>query len=243
MKKHILLAIILIVIGFQLSAQKTKDVLYLKNGSIIYGKLIEIIDDQYKIQTSDGSIFIYKTQEVEKFVKESPFFDGRKVEGFGFSLEAGLLVGSQHTQYSAPFSFNFMACVTSNTKNITSIGSGVEFFGRPYTPLFIEYKHIFFSKKTSPFIFARGGAVIPLGGDEQTQSMVYNYNDGPKDYKGGASITFGTGISWAKEDWETYLSFGYRYAHTSYVQYEYNRGDVTYINSLNRLEIKFGYKF
>jgi len=243
MKKHLLLSIFLIIIGFQLSAQKTKDVLYLKNGSIIYGKLIEIVDDQYKMQTSDGSIFIYKSSEVEKFAKESPFFDGRKTEGFGFSLEAGLLAGSQHTEYAAPFSFNFLAGITSNTKNITSIGSGVEFFGRSYIPLFIEYKHIFYDRKTSPFIFARGGAVIPFGGDEQTTSIVYSYNNGPKDYKGGASITFGTGISWAKDDYETYLSFGYRYAHTSYVQNEYTRGDVTYSNSLNRLEIKFGFKF
>lgn len=243
MKKLFLLAIILIIIGFQLSAQKNKDVLYLKNGSIIYGKLIEIIDDQYKMQTPDGSIFIFKSTEVEKFAKESPFFDGRKTAGFGFALEAGLLFGSQHTEFSAPFSFNFLASVTSNTNTITSIGSGVEFFGRPYTPLFLEFKHLFFNKKTSPFIFARGGGIIPFGGNEESSTTVNNYTDGPKNYKGGASISFGTGISWAKDDYETYLSFAYRYAHTSYVRNEYNRGDVTYSNSLNRLEIKFGYKF
>jgi hypothetical protein len=243
MKKHFLLALFLIIIGFQLSAQKAKDVLYLSNGSIIYGKLIEIIDDQYKIQTSDGSIFIYKSSEVEKFVKEFPLFDGRKAEGLGISLESGLLVGAQHTEFVAPFSFNFLASITSKTKNITSIGSGVEFFGRPYTPLFIEYKHIIFDRKISPFIFARGGAVIPFGGNEKTSRLVYNYDTGPKDYKGGASFTFGTGISWAKQEYETYLSFAYRYARTSYVQSEYNLGDVTYNNSLNRLEIKFGYKF
>jgi len=243
MKKLVLLVIALIIIGFQLSAQRSKDVLYLKNGSMIYGKLLEIIDDQYKMQTSDGSIFIFNSSEIEKFAKALPFFDGRKTEGFGISLEAGLLVGSQHTQYSAPFSFNILVDFTSNTKNITSLGSGIEFFGRPFTPLFIEYKHIFYDRKTSPFIFLRGGAVIPFGGDEQSTSLTYNYSDGPKDYKGGASMTFGTGISWAKEDYETYLSFGYRYAHTSYVQNEYNRGNVTYNNALNRLEIKFGYKF
>jgi hypothetical protein len=243
MKKHILLFIVLIITGFQVSGQKSKDVLYLKNGSIVYGKLIEIVNDQYKMQTSDGSIFVYQSAEVEKFGKETPFFDGRKANGFGFSLEAGLLIGSQHTQYNAPFSFNCLAGVTSNTFNIISIGSGVEFIGRPYTPLFIEYKRIFFNRKTSPFVFARAGAVIPLGGNEETNSLIYNYNNSPVDYKGGASIGFGTGISWTKEDYETYLSFGYRYAHTSYVQNEYNRGNVTYNNALNRLEIKIGFKF
>lgn len=243
MKKHFLLFIILLITGVNLSAQKSKDVLYLKNGSIIYGKLIEIKDDQYKMQTSDGSIFIYKTSEVEKFTKEFPFFDGRKVEGAGVSLEAGLLIGAQNAEFTAPFSFNFLVGITSSTVNITSLGSGVEFFGRPYTPLFIEYKRILYNRKTSPFFFLRGGAVLPFGGNERTPSAAYNYNTGPRDYKGGASITFGTGISWAKQDYETYLSFAYRYAHTSYVQNEYSLGDVTYNNALNRLEIKFGYKF
>ncbi|MEI6048370.1 MAG: hypothetical protein WCS03_05690 [Bacteroidota bacterium] len=243
MKKHILLIIILLISVFQLSAQKTKDVLYLKNGSIIYGRLIEIADEQYKMRTTDGSIFIYKSSEVEKFAKESPLFDGRKEVGFGFSLEAGFLIGSQHTEYPTPFSFNFLGSAASNTTNITSLGSGVEFYGRPYTPLFLEYKHIFFNKKTTPFIFVRGGGVIPLGRNEESTSTNYNYSNGPKDYKGGGSFAVGTGISWAKEEYETYLSFAYRYAKTSYSQEEYNLGVVTYDNKLNRLEIKFGYKF
>lgn len=243
MKKHILFVILLIISVLQLSAQKTKDVLYLKNGSMIYGKLVEIYADQYKIQTSDGSILIYPSSDVEKFTKEAPYFDGRKTGGFSLSLEAGLLAGSQNTNYRAPFSFNFLAGIISNTKNIISIGSGVEFIGRPYTPLFIEYKYIFNNKKTSPFIFGRGGAVLPFGGEENT-SLYNNNNDyGPKNYKGGASFALGSGISFAKADYATYLSFAYRYAHTSYVQNDYTRGDVTYNNSFNRLEIKFGFTF
>jgi hypothetical protein len=243
MKKRLLISIIIIITALQLSAQKTKDVLYLKNGSMIYGKLIEIIQDQYKIQTSDGSVFIYKSSDVEKFAKIPSFFDGRRKTGFGFALEAGLLAGTKNSNYVAPFSFNVLVGITGNTNNITSIGSGVEFIGRPFTPLFIEYKRIIYNRKTSPFIFARGGALISLGGDE-TSSSYAPQDYGPKNYKGGASIGFGSGISWSKEDYEINLSFGYRYARTSYVQYEYaHRGDVTYINNLNRLEIKFGFRF
>ena len=243
MKKHLTIVIVLIFTLFPLSAQKTKDVLYLKNGSIIYGKLIEIVGDQYKMQTTDGSIFIYSTSDVEKFAKETPFFDGRKVEGFGFSLEAGILAGAQHTSYSAPFSFNFLAGFTSNTKNIISLGSGVEFIGKPFTPVFLEYKYLMFDRKTTPFIFIRGGALLQIGGNDP-ESYNNNNNDYvPFNYKGGGSFTFGSGISWAKDDFETYLSFAYRYAHTSYQRKEFNRGNITYENSLNRLEIKFGFKF
>ena len=87
MKDNLITIIVLIFTTLSLSAQKTKDVLYLKNGSIIYGKLLEVKDNKYKLQSSDGSIFIYSLPEVEKFVVELPVFEGRKKDGFGISLE------------------------------------------------------------------------------------------------------------------------------------------------------------
>jgi hypothetical protein len=242
MKKHLPIIIVLIFIGFTLSAQKAKDVLYLKNGSIIFGKLVEIKDSQYKMQTSDGSILLYKADEIDRFSKETPQFEGRKTSGFSFAMEAGLLAGAQHTDYTAPFSFNFLAGITSNTKNIISAGSGVEFIGMPFTPLFIEYKYLIYEKKTTPFIFIRGGALVQLGGNDSDEPITeYDYE--PFNYKGGGSFAFGSGISWAKTDYESYLSFAYRYAKTSYQKKEYNRGNITYENTLNRLEIKFGFRF
>ncbi len=56
------------------SAQEPmQDVVYLKNGSIIRGQIIELVPNiSIKIQTSDGSIFVYEMEEVLKIVKE-PF--------------------------------------------------------------------------------------------------------------------------------------------------------------------------
>ena len=51
--------------------QETKDVLYLKNGSIIKGTIVEMIPDStIRIQTADGSLFVYSMREVEKVLKE-----------------------------------------------------------------------------------------------------------------------------------------------------------------------------
>jgi len=243
MKKLFLFTLALIISWTQMSAQKTTDVLYLKNGSKIFGKLIEVNSSQYKIQTSDGSEMIYPVTDVEKFSKETPLFDGRKTEGFTFTIETGLLIGPQSAHYSAPFSFNFLAGFTSKTKNTISFGSGVEFIGRPFTPLYIEYKYLFYDRKTSPFIFFRGGAIVPFGGNETSTSSGFDYDYSPKNYKGGGSFGFGSGVSWAKEDYDIFFSFAYRYAHTSYEQYDHSRGDVTYKNNLNRLELKIGLKF
>jgi hypothetical protein len=243
MKKLIFLFILLIIFAIDLSAQRTKDVLYLKNGSIVYGKLLEIKEDNYRLLAADGSIFVYNSSEVDRYAKESPLYEGRKSTGFGFAIEGGLLVGSQNTEYNAPFSFNVLAGFVKNTKHLVSFGTGVEFIGKPFTPLFIEYKYLISEKKTCPFVFIRGGGIVQIGGtDSGSYDYSYDYNT-PYNYKGGASFAAGTGISWAKEGYETYLSFAYRYAHTSYDQKEYNNSVTTYENTLNRLEIKFGFRF
>lgn len=240
MKKILIILIMLTTIGLPLSAQRTKDALYLKNGSVIYGKLLEISENKYKIQTSDGSLFNFSSDEIDKFQKESPHFDGRKAGGGGFALEAGFLIGSQNSDFSLPFSFNIVINYTNLTRNIFGIGSGVEFMGSTFSPVFLEYKRLLNDRKTAPFIFFRGGALLHTGGDDESDPYNSYY---PKDYKGGASLAIGTGISWSREDLETYLTFAYRYAQTSYKQGNYNDVVYTYKNNFNRLEIKFGFKF
>lgn len=70
MKKSTLLLIFLLV-ATQLFAQQWKDVLYLKNGSIVKGTITEQIPDvSYKIQTESGNVFVYPADEVIKIAKE-----------------------------------------------------------------------------------------------------------------------------------------------------------------------------
>ena len=52
-------------------AQDMQDVVYLKNGSVIRGIVIEQVPGQsLKIKTKDGSVFVYKMDEVQKITKE-----------------------------------------------------------------------------------------------------------------------------------------------------------------------------
>lgn len=53
------------------SSNELQDVVYLKNGSIIRGIIIEQVPNvSIKIQTGDGSVFFYKMEEIEKLTKE-----------------------------------------------------------------------------------------------------------------------------------------------------------------------------
>jgi hypothetical protein len=51
--------------------QDSRDVLYLKNGSVIKGEIIEhVIGESLKIQTADGSVFVYQEKDIEKMEKK-----------------------------------------------------------------------------------------------------------------------------------------------------------------------------
>jgi hypothetical protein len=150
-------------------------------------------------------------------------------------------MGPQHAEYVMPFSFNCLVNYTVFTKNIVGIGSGVEFIGQSYLPLFIEYKRLIIDSKTAPFLFVRGGSLFH--GDKNDNKGSYSQYDPVTKYKNGVSAAIGTGISWSNNYNETYLSFAYRYFTTSYIQSTYNQPAVTYKNFYNRLEIKFGFKF
>ena len=70
--KKIILFLIFAIAGIGVAAaQNYQEVVYLKNGSVIRGVIIEQIPNQsVKIQTSDGNIFVYELSQVEKITKE-----------------------------------------------------------------------------------------------------------------------------------------------------------------------------
>jgi hypothetical protein len=61
----------MLVASIVFSQTSTVDLLYLKNGSIIRGQVIELTGAAVKIKTSDGSLFVFSMTEIDKMVKES----------------------------------------------------------------------------------------------------------------------------------------------------------------------------
>lgn len=68
----LLLAVCFIFSSNNAISEEKVDVLFLKNGSKIIGSITQLIPDStVSIQTKDGSVFIYKTNEVLKIEKAS----------------------------------------------------------------------------------------------------------------------------------------------------------------------------
>lgn len=84
--KKITLLISLLLISVVIYAQKNNlvDVVYLKNGSILRGIIIEQVpNESIKLQTADGNIFVYQTSEIEKITKEGTVKQSRNQFAYG----------------------------------------------------------------------------------------------------------------------------------------------------------------
>lgn len=188
-------------------AQATRDVIQLKNGSLLKGQIIEQSPpDNLKLQTADGSVFVYRYDEIEKITREEvkilktenkteppDFNEYGGTFGLGIAIGGGGIVG-------APLRFNF------SRKFAFEAGVFIR-------PMYIEkeyikydyYGHIIGSYNEEKFIFP---PMIALGFDFFFSEQFNSYKQ--KIYKQGLLFRFGHtltdaigenmfAIGWAKE--------------------------------------------
>ena len=70
--KKIVICLFALMISTMAFATMAQDVVYLKNGSMIKGSVIEMIPNQsIKVQTADGSLFVYQMNEVDRIERDA----------------------------------------------------------------------------------------------------------------------------------------------------------------------------
>jgi hypothetical protein len=71
MKKILLTTVFILTVTVLFAQNNFQDVVYLKNGSVIRGVIIEEVpNESLKIETTDGSLFVFTISEIEKMAKE-----------------------------------------------------------------------------------------------------------------------------------------------------------------------------
>ena len=71
MKKLILALTLIVTCALIVGAQ---DVVYLKNGSVVYGSVIETIPNEtVKIQAEDGLVYVYQLADVDRIMHDSTY--------------------------------------------------------------------------------------------------------------------------------------------------------------------------
>ena len=100
MKKILGIILFALITTASFAQDNYQDVVYLKNGSVIRGIIIEQIPNKsIKIETADKSVFVYQIDEIEKITKEKYIVSKKdkgnvKKKGFiGLELGANMPIG------------------------------------------------------------------------------------------------------------------------------------------------------
>jgi hypothetical protein len=239
MKKILILVLITLFFSAYLEAQQSRDALYLKNGSILYGKILEMKDGQYRIKTPEGMLFTFSAGEVEKFIlgeqSEKKAVRINDPDGLGFRMESGLLLGSSSEFFPILFAVNPGISFTFNRRHTFCFLTGGDIFEHYYLPLLLEYRYNVIKNNVAPFIYVKGGALISLSLDDEYSN-----------YRGGWTYGIGTGFRWPIGTIESFIKMGYRFGYTV----EESDGSIydsginyTYEYYFNRLEMTWGFTF
>jgi len=220
------------------------DHVYLKSGSVIRGKILEIEPvDHVKIEDMCGNIWYYNIAEVEKITSEPfvPEITSQKeslgfAEGFVNMTSIGFLVGSSYNDQVAPFSLLIVNGYRAPMGLFAGFGTGVEFFSTTYMPLFLDLRYDIVGSDVVPYAIARGGYGVPLASDRNQYDISYEYSGGPL-FGAGIGLKIRTRKHFA---WDIELM--YRHQETSYTEiYDWNNQEYDYTDIFNRIEIRLGF--
>jgi hypothetical protein len=210
-----LIVIVLTVLTLTAQAQtgSTEDVLYLKNEAVVRGKIISRNDSRVKIQTADGSVWVFSNADIEKIASEKPFHQFQNSgRGYMNYTELGPLVAGKTTidgVTTAAFSFQTVNGYQFKQWLFTGAGAGVDLYAtQTILPLFASVRgDLSGSYSVIPFYFADAGYGVNI-----TQNSANN-----TDFSGGLLYAAGLGVKIPFNKSAGFLiSFGYRHQSTSY---------------------------
>ena len=175
MKKIFLLTVMLFA-SLSVFSRTTPETVYLKNGSIINGEIIEYQPNkQAKILTADNSVFVCNVDDIEKVTREpidvvagkistSGYFAPQK--GYRFFLAADQMVGNITA-------FKFSTTHGTQLNDKIFLGGGVGFcVGSDdknwdtylSIPVYADLRYDILHKKSTPFIETRAGVALAIEG-------------------------------------------------------------------------------
>ena len=152
---------------FAMAQKPLQEVVYLKNGNIVRGRIIEMHpEESLKIQTADGSVFICQMDEVEMLAKEPPV-ETRKKDGFHVgstsggegTFELGYTIGNGNYKMDR-FEFNAIYGYRFNPYFYMGAGTGFHYYSDMETtimPVFADFKINFTNGKVVPYADLRAG--------------------------------------------------------------------------------------
>jgi hypothetical protein len=235
--KNILL-LLLYLPAINTFAQKINDdVLYLKNGSIYRGKIIEKNEKIIKLETYEKNIYAVQSSDVQEIKLEASLKNPvilYKEKGYVHYTELGPLAGSNRASNgvtTSAFSFQTVNGYKFNQYFFAGIGIGADLYAvQTFVPIILSVRGDFTKKGNKiPFYFVEGGYSI---------NATSNDVDGIK-YQGGNTFAAGLGLKILfNENTGFVIGAGYRFQRS-----ELAERTKTILEDFNRLTLRIGFSF
>ncbi|MEX0719865.1 MAG: hypothetical protein WD059_04295 [Balneolaceae bacterium] len=216
-----------------------EDVIYLKNGGILRGEIIEMkTNNLLKIKTTGRNVIVVLMEDVEEIQKEEiPQPEYFKKTGYVNYTGLDILPGDVNSttlRYQMVNGYQFSPVFSAG------IGIGFTAYNDPLNaiPLFIDLRLKFLKANTSPFVFLKTGYNFSLSPDmEETQFPI-------EDHSGGFLINPGLGIQFDnREGVGWYFNAGFNNDTFTYEQQEWNGRILETELSYKRIHFGFGLVF
>ena len=177
MKKILMLAVMLIA-SISTFSQSFRELVYLKNGSVIKGDVVELLPDSLvKIEVADGSVYAYEYKDIEKIIRErkdaevSKNVDTRdSISDFGLK-KGPRLFASAELMFGEMSGARLSATYGAQLSKKFFLGGGAGFClsadwysDHISIPVFADLRVDFSEKKISPFAELRAGVDIAVEG-------------------------------------------------------------------------------
>ena len=247
-KPAIVLLTLLFLVSITYAQTGKRDVIYLKNGSIIYGQIISSLPSgQVKIKTRDNSLWVFEAPQIDSISKSTRVFSQIHTGYFNLT-EMGILVGNSNNKYGSPFSMMNISGWQFKDHFSIGAGAGIEFFSETYLPVVADFRYYLKHQGLNPFFGFQGGYSFSL--DKPDKQYVYGYSANyyispavqslEMKAKGGFLVNPFVGFSSpVGENLALTFSAGYRIMRQRYTREDNYLIDIDY----NRLSLKIGLMF
>jgi opacity protein-like surface antigen len=259
----LLLTCSLILIGSTLAQDLSqRDVLYLTNGWVLRGTLVER-GDSVGITLSEGSYFQFHQKDVlrkstepwqkpqamvqvlPKAPPKPPFVYPGNQPGYYWGFATTLLMG-QDGYYNGTASLDLTLYNGYRLARQLQLGGGMGFslYGwGPLMPVFAEIRGELLPNQNTPHYFARAGYNVPLYRNRGINTWDVNTLTSSKT-KGGLMVEVGAGVNVYTRGGTGWLfAFSYRYQQVTDYYQNWNNMPVTRRNGYRRLGFQIGLLF
>ncbi|OFX89014.1 MAG: hypothetical protein A2W99_02595 [Bacteroidetes bacterium GWF2_33_16] len=269
-KKSILtflfLTFLFVTVSVQTFAQKgQQDAVYLKNGSIINGKIIQIkVNESITIVNNCGDTWVIPAADIDRIDKIDLAFKEKKIKdtltiprtfkyaGFYSTVHLNFLKGSMEDTPIPTPSILLTAGYQFGWGLNIGAGVGIDLMEESYMPVVIDFRYVFRDSKVSPYIYLNGGYTFALQDPDPEEdyfyydyySSYYPYNERDIKAYGGIVINPGIGFKFNISNKNAFLlNLGYKFIQAEQSYTDWNGQEIDRTLKYHRLVLGVAFQF